>query len=147
MTITNTTTTSHSQGYSREYFLYPHNEQPFPFLVYQLTIIIFTWILHTSLKLLVYQISSINGLDFLLSVWNLLMVLSMFPLLTNVTLWSCSWESKYCFGFPRVMDILGIEHREQLKKGVEKRANLIKLAEHGSLRRDVRHALRQFYWT
>jgi hypothetical protein len=24
---------------------------------------------------------------------------------------------------------------------------LIKLAEHGSLRRDVRHALRQFYWT
>jgi hypothetical protein len=43
------------------------------------------------------------------------------------------------------MDILGIEHREQLKKGVEKRANLIKLAEHGSLRRDVRHALRQFY--
>jgi len=36
------------------------------------------------------------------------------------------------------MDILGTEHREQLKKGVEKRANLIKLAEHGSLRRDVK---------
>jgi hypothetical protein len=43
------------------------------------------------------------------------------------------------------MDILGTEHREQLKKGVEKGANLIKLAEHGSLRRDVRHALMQFY--
>ncbi len=44
-----------------------------------------------------------------------------------------------------VMDILGTQHREQLKKGVEKGANLIKLAEHRSLRRDVRHALMQFY--
>ncbi len=31
---------------------------------------------------------------------------------------------------------LGTQHREQLKKGVEKGANLIKLAEHGPLRRD-----------
>jgi hypothetical protein len=43
------------------------------------------------------------------------------------------------------MDILGTQHREQLKKGVEKRANLIKLAQHGSLRRDGRHALMQYY--